>query len=119
MVRGVNEHEASRVIEYVRAHPTIREFHLRSIAPIGRFMKNPAFTLDELLTVFAASAGVDRDSISTHERTETSHDFWLGRRLRIQLTQWPDLNSSTRGRLTQEGSIAPFFEHVIANEGGY
>lgn len=118
VVRGVNEHEVKRVFEAVRRSRNVREFHLRSIGSMGRYMENPPLTLDELLEVFCGAAGVDSDSISRHERTLSSHDFTFGRQ-RVQLTVWPDLGSTTRGRLTPEGQVAPFMEHVIANEGGY
>lgn len=118
VVRGVNEHEVRPVLEAVKRSRNVREFHLRSIGAMGRHMDNPPLSLDELLTVFASAAGVDADSIDRRERTDTSHDFTFGR-VRMQLTVWPDLGSSTRGRLTPEGDVAPFMEHVIANEGGY
>ncbi|MDP9195022.1 MAG: radical SAM protein [Acidobacteriota bacterium] len=118
IVRGVNEHEVKPVWEAVKRSRNVREFHLRSIGAMGRHMTNPPLSLEELFDVFAAAAGVDPESIDQRERTATSHDFALGR-LRVQLTVWPDLGSATRGRLTPEGTVAPFMEHVIANEGGY
>jgi molybdenum cofactor biosynthesis enzyme MoaA len=118
IVRGVNEHEVKPVLKAVQGSRNVREFHLRSIGAMGRYMANPPLTLDELLDVFAAAAGVDPASIDRHERTVSSHDFTFGRQ-RVQLTSWPDLGSETRGRLTPEGLIAPFMEHVIANDGGY
>ncbi|MFP5245622.1 MAG: radical SAM protein [Thermoanaerobaculia bacterium] len=118
LVRGVNEHEVGRVLSAVKKSRNVREFHLRSIGAMGRYMENAPFSLDELLAIFANAAGVDPQSISQHERTETSHDFTFGRQ-RVQLTIWPDLGSTTRGRLTPEGPVAPFMEHVIANDGGY
>ncbi len=118
IVRGVNEHEVKPVLKAVQDSRNVREFHLRSIGAMGRYMANPPLTLDELLDVFAAAAGVDPASIDRHERTGSSHDFTFGRQ-RVQLTSWPDLGSETRGRLTPEGLIAPFMEHVIANDGGY
>lgn len=118
VVRGVNEGEVRPVLEAIRRSRNVREFHLRSIGAMGRYMANPPLTLDELLHVFADAAEVAPESISTHERTDTSHDFTFGRQ-RVQLTVWPDLGSTTRGRLTPEGMVAPFMEHVIANDGGY
>lgn len=118
IVRDVNEHEVKRVVEAVKSSRNVRELHLRSIGAMGRYMANPPLTLDELLNVFAHAAGVDPDSIDRRERTVSSHDFTFGRQ-RVQLTSWPDLGSETRGRLTPEGLIAPFMEHVIANDGGY
>ena len=73
---------------------------------------------DELLDVFATAAGVPATSFDRRERTATTRDVRLGR-LRVHLTKWPDLGSATRGRLTVEGLVAPFFEHVIENESGY
>jgi molybdenum cofactor biosynthesis enzyme MoaA len=118
IVRGVNEREVGRVFGEVRRARNVREFHLRSIGAMGRYMDIPPLSLDELLAVFAEAAAVDPLSIDRRERTESSHDFAFGRQ-RIQLTTWPDLGSETRGRLTPEGTIAPFMEHVIANDGGY
>jgi molybdenum cofactor biosynthesis enzyme MoaA len=118
VVRDVNEHEVKRVVDAVKSSRNVRELHLRSIGAMGRYMTSPPLTLDELLSVFADAAGVDPDSIDRRERTLSSHDFTFGRQ-RVQLTAWPDLGSETRGRLTPEGLIAPFMEHVIANDGGY
>jgi MoaA/NifB/PqqE/SkfB family radical SAM enzyme len=118
IARGLNEGQVRPVLEAVRKSRNVREFHLRSIGAMGRYMDNPPLSLDELLDVFAFAADVDADSIDRRERTDTSHDFTFGRQ-RIQLTVWPDLGSVTRGRLTPAGDVAPFMEHVIANEGGY
>ncbi len=118
VVRGVNEHEVRPVFEAVRKSRNVREFHLRSIGAMGRYMTNPPLTLDEMLDVFANAAGVAAGSIDRKQRTASSHDFSIGRQ-RIQLTAWPDLGNDARGRLTPEGTVAPFMEHVIANDGGY
>lgn len=118
VVRGVNEHEVRPVLEAVKKSRNVREFHLRSIGAMGRYMANAPLTLDELMTVFSNATGVDGHEFKRHERTQSSRDFTFGRQ-RIQLTTWPDLGSETRGRLTPEGFIAPFMEHVIANDGGY
>ncbi|HEX7152325.1 MAG TPA: radical SAM protein [Thermoanaerobaculia bacterium] len=118
VVRGANEHEVPRVVQEVRKRRAVRELHLRAQGEMGRYMKNPPFTLDELLTIFTSAAGVDAKQLNRHARTDYSHDFNYGR-LRVQLTCWPDLGSTFRGRLTPEGMVAPFMEHVIANEGGY
>lgn len=118
VVRGVNEDEVGPVLRDIVRRRNVREFHLRSIGAMGRYMKNPPLNLEELLHVFASAAGVDPKSIDTRERTATSHDFRHGR-LRVQLTEWPDLGSTTRGRLTPDGQIAPAMEHIVANEFGY
>lgn len=119
LVRGVNEHEPRGVLSYARRRRQVREYHLRSIGHIGRYMDHRAFTLREMIGIFAENAGVPASSLLLHERTPRSLDFCHGTRLRVQITEWPDLGSTTRGRLTPEGRIEPFFEHVLANEGGY
>ncbi|HEX9982325.1 MAG TPA: radical SAM protein [Thermoanaerobaculia bacterium] len=118
VIRGVNEHEVARVLPEIRKRRSIRELHLRAQGAMGRYMKNAPLTLDELLDIFSNAAAIDADSVDRRERTSYSHDFTHGR-VRVQLTCWPDLGSTVRGRLTPEGMVAPFMEHVIANEGGY
>jgi molybdenum cofactor biosynthesis enzyme MoaA len=118
IARGVNEHEVRPVLQAIQRSRNVRELHLRSIGAMGRYMTSAPLTLGELLRVFTTAAGIDADSVNLKERTVSSHDFTFGRQ-RVQLTVWPDLDSTTRGRLTPEGDIAPFMEHVIANENGY
>jgi hypothetical protein len=118
VVRGINESAVAPLWDASLSARNVREFHLRSVGAIGRYMETKSLDLDELLDVFCAAAGVPAASIDTRQRTASSHDFRFGR-LRVQLTQWPDLGSLTRGRLTQDGMIAPAFEHKLENEWGY
>lgn len=118
LVRGVNERELPRLVDEARRSRNVREVHVRSVGEMGRHLLTDPFTLDEMFAEFVSASGASPDELSRQERTETSHDFRLGR-LRVQLTVWPDLGSTTRGRLTPEGLVAPFMEHVLANEGGY
>ena len=119
IVRGVNEGEAATVWRDVLARRSVREFHLRSIGAVGRYMREPApLSLEELAQLFAAIAGVPR-AMLPRTATASHFEFPFGERLSVQLTEWPELGSTTRGRLTPEGMIEPFFEHLIANDGGY
>jgi len=118
VMRDLNEHEVKNVWTAIRKSRNVREFHLRSVGAMGRHANTDPLTLDEMLGLFCDAADADPSAIERHERTQTSHDFTF-ERTRIQLTVWPDLSSATRGRLTPEGMVAPFMEHVIANDGGY
>ena len=118
IVRGVNERAIGPTWNAIRQNRAMREFHLRSIGPMGRYMKNAPFTLDELRDVFSEATGTPAGAIDRHERTLTSEDAKIGR-VRVQFTVWPDLGSATRGRLTPEGAVAPAMEHMLANEFGY
>jgi molybdenum cofactor biosynthesis enzyme MoaA len=119
LVRGINEHALGCVLDFCMKHRNVLELHLRSVGAIGRYMETLPFSLSELLEVFCGAACVESRSITLAERSPTSADFRFGAHLRVQLTQWPDLGNQFRGRLTPEGMIEPFFEHVLANEGGY
>jgi molybdenum cofactor biosynthesis enzyme MoaA len=118
LVRGLNESEVAGVLPVLRTRRTVREFHLRSIGAMGRYMLNPPFSLSEMLNIFAAAAGVEVASLGGRSRTPGSYDLRLSR-LQVRFRVWPDLDSPFRGRLTPEGMVAPFMEHVLANEGGY
>jgi molybdenum cofactor biosynthesis enzyme MoaA len=119
LVRGVNVEEPRNVLQFAQQHRQIRDLHLRGIGPIGRHMESESFTIQELVEVFARNADVDPSTIHPIELTPTAFDFRFGQRLRVQLTRWPDLGNMKRGRVTPEGRVAPFFEHLLANEGGY
>ena len=118
LVRGVNEHVWEPLYRYALEHHHVRELHLRSVGPIGRYMPGDAFQLEELITMFSERVGRDADWIASHRRHHHYVDFRVGN-LKLQLTAWPDLGSTTRGRLAPDGTLQPAFEHVIANEGLY
>ncbi|MCU1230021.1 MAG: hypothetical protein JWO97_2905 [Acidobacteria bacterium] len=118
VIRGVNEREVGNVWRAVREARNVREFHLRAVGAMGRYMETAPLTADEMFDVFCRGAAIDPSSIDRTDRSASADEFHIGR-VHFQLTEWPDLGSSIRGRLTPEGLIAPFMEHVIANDGGY
>jgi uncharacterized radical SAM superfamily Fe-S cluster-containing enzyme len=100
IVRGVNESEPANVLRYIRGTRFVREFHLRSVGAVGRYMPEPApLTLDELAGVLAR-AGVPRSAIPRTATDDSHVEIHERRLLRIQLTTWPELGSTRRGRLT-------------------
>jgi uncharacterized radical SAM superfamily Fe-S cluster-containing enzyme len=119
IVRGVNESEPANVLRYIRTTRYVRELHLRSVGAVGRYMPETApLTLDELADVLAR-ADVERTLIPRTATNDRHIELRDGHVLRIQLTTWPELGSTRRGRLTPEGTIQPFFEHLMSNEDGY
>jgi molybdenum cofactor biosynthesis enzyme MoaA len=118
IVRGTNEHVWEPVLRYALDRHQVHELHLRSVGPIGRYMPGDSYRLDELIEMCAQRAGLDADWIQSHREHEHYVDFRVGS-LKMQLTQWPDLGSTTRGRLAPDGTLQPAFEHVMANEGQY
>ena len=118
VIRGVNEREIGNIWRAVRDARNVRELHLRAIGAMGRYMRTEPLTADEMFDVFCRGAEIEPSSIDRTDRSANADEFDIGR-IHVQLTEWPDLGSSVRGRLTPEGLIAPFMEHVIANDGGY
>jgi uncharacterized radical SAM superfamily Fe-S cluster-containing enzyme len=118
LIRGVNEHEVRNVWKAVLGSRNVRELHLRSVGTMGRFIKTSPLTAEEMFEVFCRAADVPADAIDLRERSASADEF-VFKRVHVQMTEWPALGSGVRGRLTPEGLIAPFMEHVIANDGGY
>jgi molybdenum cofactor biosynthesis enzyme MoaA len=118
IVRGTNEHVWEPIYRYALEHHQVHELHLRSVGPIGRYMPGDSYKLEELIEMCAQRGGFDAEWIKSHRQHEHYVDFRLGS-LKMQLTQWPDLGSTTRGRLAPDGTLQPAFEHVMANEGQY
>jgi molybdenum cofactor biosynthesis enzyme MoaA len=118
LVRGVNERALAGLMREAQKHRQIHELHLRSVGPFGRHMTQAPYSLDEMHAVFLAQTGIDLTGMRPYERGGSYVDYRLGS-LKIQLTAWPDLRSTSRGRLAPDGTIQPFFEHMIANQGGY
>jgi molybdenum cofactor biosynthesis enzyme MoaA len=119
LVRGINEHYASEMIDRIRRTAGVRELHFRSVAELGRSIDRPPFSLHEMIELVCTAAGRDPRVVSLRYESGSAAEFDDSENLRIHMTQWPDLGSTVRGRLTPEGRVEPFFEHVIANEGGY
>jgi molybdenum cofactor biosynthesis enzyme MoaA len=119
LVPGINEDHPRAVLDFCRRHRQVREFHIRGVARMGRYMKNRSFNLQQLMAIFARNADLNVDAILAGRPLENPFDFHWSKRLTVHLTEWPDLGSRWRGRLTPEGMIEPSFEHILANEGGY
>lgn len=118
LVRGINDHHLKAFYQHVKTFPQVRDFHIRSVGAFGRYMDIPSLSMSEMKLLFCDAAGITESDISISSRGDGYIDFICDGK-HIQITQWPDLNTEERGRLTPEGMIEPFFEHIIANEGGY
>lgn len=141
LVRGVNEAAVGRLYRFM-AHigPRHAVLRFKNIGALGRYdaaSEATNLSLAEMEALCADAIGVDAAAISAWNaiKGETAPDSRLfpvdlasrpGRGLWIKLTDWqanaegcldPDLRR--RGRITQDFRIAPFFDHVKANEGGY
>lgn len=120
LVAGVNVAHVRDFWRHLAARPHAREIHFRSVGQMGRYMEAPGLGLEEMIAIVLDALGTTRDGIGIESRDANNFDFrFAGRKFAI--TQWPDLGSRWRGRLTPEGRVEPAFEHLIANasQGGY
>ena len=121
---------------YNRITPVLR---MKSVGAIGRYMKDRSYTMEELISLVEYRLGVAKDDMirtsagvvkagptmealtSVMFKYKTDAGSVL-----IRLIDWQtddegviDHDNPNRGRLTQNWTVAPFFEHVKENEYGY
>ena len=122
---------------YNRIAPVLR---MKSVGAIGRYMENSAYNIDQLkqLAVDLLDVKIDdiyQTSSGVNKTTETPGEpmsSWMFKyqtkagRVLVRLIDWQtnddgviDHDNPNRGRLTENFTVAPFFEHVKQNENFY
>lgn len=121
---------------YNRITPVLR---IKSVGSIGRYMKECSYTIDELMDLAERTLEVSKDQMKKTSagvvkagptmEALTSMMFPYKTEagtVLVRLIDWQtddegviDHDNPNRGRLTQNWTIAPFFEHVKQNEYGY
>ena len=141
LVRGLNEDAVGRVHSFVTGlSPRHAVLRFRNIGALGRHDADAAarnLSMAEMEALCAGAIGVGAAALAGWDRVkgERAPDSRLfpvdltarpGRGLWIKVTDWQanaegclDPDFRRRGRITGDFRIAPFFEHVKANEGGY
>ena len=117
LVRGVNEAHLGEFLAYVRERG-VRDVHLRSVGAIGNHLEGRPLTLDEMEGLLRDALGERASALECVAAEPSSRDYTCGP-LEFQLTQWPDLGSRERGRITPDGYVEPFFESIVANAFSY
>lgn len=138
--KGVNDHIPERLINIFKNEfpNTAGILRFRNVGQIGRYTleKHENHTFDELITKFSSIVDKDPEYIKSMnvvegvvekynvlfplDETKKRSGIW------IKITDWspnesqiPDPMNVRRARITQNFKLAPFFEHVKLNEGGY
>ncbi len=141
LVRGVNEAAVARVHQLVMdLSPRHALLRFKNVGALGRYDQSAEaqnLSMRELETLAAEAIDCDPSQISKYDRIKGTQenntrlfptDFKSrpGKGVWVKLTNWQadtggfvDFGSMRRGRITPEFKIAPFFEHVRANEGFY
>lgn len=119
---------------YNKITPVLR---MKSVGAIGRYIENSSYDIDELIQlcvdqlqikkedIIKTSSGVVKAGPQSGEAL-TSYMFPYKTKagtILVRLIDWKvddegviDHDNPNRGRLTQNWTVAPFFEHVKANE---
>ena len=140
LVRGLNEAVVGRVHALVAGlRPRHAMLRFKNIGALGRYdvaaeARNLSMAEMEAL---AAAIGVDAGKLAAFDRVKGAVERKTrlfpadlvarpGQGIWFKLTDWQvgtngivDPGSRRRGRITEDFRIAPLFDHVKANEGGY
>ena len=129
VIKGLNEHVIGNMKDYLDKLGIRASLEFRNVGQIGRYMvgndSSENYTFGELLGVVCDTFGADKETLNVIESDGYSFYFRHGR-YRIGVTDWsgvrigfPEETNSIRGRITENFKVAPFLEHVAANENGY
>lgn len=148
IVKGVNDDVVERMLAlYKRKSVSNVICRIKNVGDIGRSMADQDnYTLEELVSLVAQQTGLSQDYIYSwrnkpiYQNDEPELDSFMfpmdpaseGKFMHksgvwFKIANWkgdegqdiPLRNNKRRGRLTPEFKVAPFFEHVKMNEGGY
>ncbi len=141
LVRGLNEAAVGRLYGFMKdLGPRHAVLRFRNIGALGRFdaaAEAGNLSMAEMEALCAGAIGVEAAALSAWntvkgERAPDSRLFPAdlaarpGRGFWFKLTDWQanaegclDPDFRRRGRITEDFRIAPFFDHVKSNEGGY
>ena len=117
--REIGSDHVSGFYQHLFSRKYVTEFHLRNIGPMGRHMECEKLTMEDLILIASRMTGMSKDEIAGFRHNGNHYIDIVHDGMSIQLTDWPDLGNSYRGRLTPDGTIEPCFENLIANDGGY
>ncbi|MEQ1687130.1 MAG: radical SAM protein [Sphingopyxis sp.] len=117
IVPGVNDDHLPEFLAFLLAKG-VRDIHLRSVGEVGSYMVGKSLDLDQLEAHLRRALRPEHGELRLLRAYGSSRDFALGK-VRIQLTEWPELGSFERGRIAPDGFVEPMFESMVANEHRY
>lgn len=148
IVKGINDEAIPRLLHlFEKTGAQNVMARLKNVGDIGRSMQDSEnYSMNELIELASYQTGLSVDYIEAwrnkpiYQNTEPEIDSFIfpltpeqeGKPLHksgiwFKIANWkgddghsvPLRNNTRRGRLTPEFKVAPFFEHVKMNEGGY
>jgi len=143
LVKGVNDEAPARLMNLLKTK-NIKSVvcRFKNIGALGNYMKTKNFTEMDMIDLLSVQLKVSKDYIlewknkpiyGNDDVEDSNFMFPLtppSKRLRsgiwIKVADWGSImnfdnpsSNQRRGRITPDWKIAPFFEHVKLNEGGY
>jgi MoaA/NifB/PqqE/SkfB family radical SAM enzyme len=138
IVKGINESVLTRIKQILQEHQYYVSLEVRNVGHIGRYLgKDENYSRKELLFLLSKvfefdisneewkNSVIEDDSYSCYFPLQPDRAR-LCKTTGIRVTDWSKMNQGysaednlKRGRLTQNFSLAPFFEHLKENENGY
>lgn len=113
LIPGVNDDHLAEFLPWLLENG-VRDMHFRSVGQLGRHMEGRPFNLDGLEACVRRALGTRAEALQIVSEEGSSRDMKLGR-AGIQLTQWPEMGSLSRGRIAPDGYVEPMFESIAAN----
>lgn len=145
VVPNVNEDAPGALLElFDRENVRNVLMRIKNVGQLGRFQtdSDDNVKMDQLVTLCSEQMGVSADYINSfrekklygmyEEKNSILFPLREGNKILnrgrwVKITNWdtdndsgiPDPNSKRRGRVTEDFMIAPLYEHIKQNEGGY
>ncbi|CAA0105094.1 GTP 3',8-cyclase [BD1-7 clade bacterium] len=118
LVPSINDSHLPEFVDYLLERG-VKDIHLRSVGAIGNYMKETPYDLEGLEDCLINALGKSTESLKKTGDSPSHREYLLGTSIKFQLTAWPDLGSSSRGRITPDGFVEPMFESIVLNEFSY
>jgi len=147
IIKGINDEAISRLLHLYKKVGIVNTVcRIKNIGQLGNYMKTENYTMEELIKLVSEQANISMDHINKwrkipiYQNEEIEEESFyvplvepkLGQLFHrsgiwFKIANWnstnpegiPFPNNTRRGRLTENFTIAPFFEHVKNNEFGY
>lgn len=133
LVKNLNLHVPKKIFHLTQGFKSKIRINLRNVGQVGRRMvdENQNISFFEMISLVSKDFDISVEKIMNHRTTPQQVRFPLSDDARLNsvwvgITDWspygsinPDPQNYKRGRVTQNFTLAPMFEHIKANEFGY
>lgn len=133
LIKNLNLHTPKNIFQLTKGFKSKIRINLRNVGQIGRRMvdEEENISFSEMISLVSNDFNISVEKIMSYRTTPQQVRFPLNEDVRLNsvwigVTDWnpygslnPDPQNYKRGRVTQNFTLAPAFEHIKANEFGY